>query len=285
MRAKPLILTLLVVSTAGGLAFVVRSGYDAPRPAEAQADETEPAPTLSRVLVAGAPLEVGRFVHADKLAWQPWPEDAVVEAHVTREEAEKADFAGAVVRTAMSPGDPFLPAKIVQPGDRGFLAAVLQPGMRAASVPVNAVSGAAGLIFPGDRVDLILVQSIEEEGASAARRMAGETVLRDVRVLAVDQRLSDPSPEIDGDIPVARTVTLEVTPQQAERVALARDMGSLALSLRSLATPEDEIPQLAETNRPTWAGDVSQALGAPQTGGKRQPLLIYRGSDTQEQAQ
>jgi pilus assembly protein CpaB len=239
---------------------------------------------MARVLVASASLGVGQFVHVERLSWRDWPADAVVAAHVTSEEAEKADFAGAVVRTAMAPGDPFSPGKIVQPGERGFLAAVLKPGMRAAAVPVNAVSGASGLIFPGDRVDLILVQEIDEEGAGAARRMAGETVLRDLRVLAVDQRLSDPAPGVDGELPMARTVTLEVTPRQAERVALARDMGSLALSLRSLAVPEEEAAETPARVGPTWAGDVSKALGASDGGGERRSLLIYRGSETEERS-
>ena len=282
MRAKPLFLTGLVVAAAGGLALLVRSmAGDSPPPAEVRAEPAPPAPAVTRVLVAASPLGVGRFVHAERLVWRDWPEDAVVPAHVTADEAGKADFAGAVVRTAMAAGDPLLPAKIVQPGDRGFLAAVLTPGMRAVAVPVNAVSGASGLIFPGDRVDVILVQAIARDDADPARRMAGETVLRDARVLAADQRLSDPNPEADGDLPVARTVTLEVTPRQAERVTLARDMGSLALSLRALASPADAAPAVAPAG-PTWAGDVSKALGVGESGPTRRPLLIYRGSDTEE---
>jgi pilus assembly protein CpaB len=132
------------------------------------------------------------------------------------------------------------------------------PGMRAISIGVDAVSGVGGLIWPGDHVDVLLVQDLQE--APLSRRVAGETVMSNVRVVAVDQRIAQgASGDQAGQI--ARTVSLEVTPEEAERAAVAQHLGRLALTIRSA----DPAPQGARADSVTvFSGDVSPALASTQ---------------------
>jgi pilus assembly protein CpaB len=146
---------------------------------------------------------------------------------------------GAVVRKRIATGEPLTDGAVVKPGERGFLAAVLEPGMRAVSVPITPASSNSGLIFPGDRVDLILTQSLIESESEGSVRRVSETVLNDIRIIAMGTETSD-DPEAGQAHEKAKTATLEVTPSQAEKVALLTELGKLSLSLRSLAaaTPE-----------------------------------------------
>ena len=153
------------------------------------------------------------------------------------------DFIGAVVRAAIAAGQPVSEARVVHAGDRGFLAAVLTPGRRAVSVPVNATTGISGFVFPGDWVDVVLtvrMRSKDENGQSETRFFS-ETLLTDIRVLAIDQKVENE----DGTVTVAKTATLEVEPKQAEIVAISLEMGSLSLSLHSLASRPDAVGRLA----------------------------------------
>ena len=209
--------------------------------------EPAPPPPSPRVLVAVTTLSRGSFVRAEHLHWQAWPAQGIAETFVREGTRQVQDFAGAVVRTPVIAGQPVTAQNVVFPGERGFLAAVLTPGMRAISVPVNATSGISGFVFPGDEVDLVLSIKMNDKGGtgSARVRYASETVIRGVRVLAVDQRIE----KKDGEAVVAKTATLEVTPRQAEKVAMALEMGALSLSLHSLAEPAPEAN--VETMRAT----------------------------------
>ena len=159
------------------------------------------------------------------------PDGAQVDGPTSR-----ADLSGAMVRKGLAAMQPILPGDVLRPTDGGFLAAVLMPNRRAVSIAVDAVSGTAGLIWPGDRVDLILTQALEEANIPMGRRIFSETVLRDVRVIAVDQQLAHGvTPDGAGAAAQAsnRTVTLEVAPDEAERVAVAVRLGKVALSVRA----------------------------------------------------
>lgn len=232
MQARILILLIL----AGGIGFGTfhfgRQWMESQRPV-AQTN-TVVEPEVSYVLVADRNLSAGQFVRDSDLRWQAWPDETLADAYIERGEATPEDLSGAVVRSAMGEGEPITDVRLVKPGDRGFLAAVLTPGLRAVSVPVNETTGIAGLVFPGDRVDVILTHTVRpEHGGIGPRTLrASETVLTDIRVLAIDQRLEE-----DGnDLKVADTVTLEVTSAQAERINVILELGSLSLSLRSLAS-------------------------------------------------
>jgi pilus assembly protein CpaB len=188
---------------------------------------------------------------------------------------------GAMVRESLDAGRPFTAAQLLRPGDRGFLAAVLAPGMRAVSVAVDAVSGTAGLIWPGDRVDVILTQAIEDAAQPMGRRIVGERVVRDVRVIAVDQELiqggqqSQPSGGIANN---NRVLTLEVAENTAERVAVATRLGRLVAVVRSAVAASAPEPAPGGT---VWAGDVSRALRPSSVARPAGEMRVFRGGAEQ----
>lgn len=184
-------------------------------------------------------------------------------------------LAGAMVRRSLGAGEVVRMKDVMRPGDHGFLAAVLSPGMRAVSVGVDAITGTAGLIWPGDRIDLILTQAIGDAALPVGRRIAAETVLSDVRVIAIDQQLIE-GVAPDGKEGKARTVTMEVTSAQAERVSVATRLGRLSLAVRS----PDHAPVAMSAGPPktTWASDVSPALGTDVAQGTRSVLHLFQGA-------
>ena len=211
------------------------------------------------VLAAAASLRAGTLLKPEDLV----PADLPTPPAGTQEDtpANRTALVGAMLRRSLTAGDAVLSPDVMRPGDHGFLAAVLGPNMRAATVAVDAVSGSAGLIWPGDQVDLILTQSLD--GAlPPAHRVAAETILADVRVIAIDQLLArGVAPSTDGA--AARTVTLEVTTSQAERIAVATRLGKLSLAVRSADNTEPAASPDTAVVQTTWGGDVSPALGKP----------------------
>jgi pilus assembly protein CpaB len=164
----------------------------------------------------------------------------------------------------------------MHPGDHGFLAAVLQPGMRALTIGVDAITGTAGLIWPGDRVDLILTLVLPDNVAPPGRRVAAETALTDVRVIAIDQQL------VQGASPgsveqTARTVTLEVNRDQAERVSVAMRLGRLSLAVRSADTSRQASEPHGQTDT-VWASDVSAALSHDVAVTVQHAVRVFPGS-------
>jgi pilus assembly protein CpaB len=180
-----------------------------------------------------------------------------------------------MVRSPLSVGDLVRSKDVIHPGEHGFLAAVLRPGMRAVSVSVDLVTGAAGLIWPGDRVDVILTQAISDSTVPVGRRVAAETILNDARVIAIDQQIVQ-GVAPDGAVRNARTVTLEVPPNEAERIAVATRVGRLSLAVRSIdGASKAALPVQPNT---TWASDVSPALGADVANGTRNIVRVFQGA-------
>jgi pilus assembly protein CpaB len=262
MRARTLILFVVAVMLAGGTAVLVRS-WLAQRTVEASATPVPPPPMPQKsVLVAHGEISRGQILKAADLQWQRWPDGDLHRAYIQEGTKPIAAFDGWVARGPFGPGDPITEAKIVAPGSRGFLAAALRPGMRAVSVPVTSTSDISGFVLPGDQVDILITHQLpakSDKGEVGPQKVA-ETVLHDVRVIAVDQKLESKS----GETVLAHTATLEVTPKQSEVIALASEMGKLSLSLRSLA-PSTEQP-VADSSGDTGAAtftldsDVSQLL-------------------------
>jgi pilus assembly protein CpaB len=154
------------------------------------------------------------------------------------------------VRNPLTAGEPVTQGSLVAPGDRGFLAAALGPGMRAVTISVSAGTSVAGFVFPGDRVDLVLTQEVDCECDEQPLR-ASETILRNVRVLATDQSTeTTTTPEGQTQVQAFSMVTLEVTPIIAEKIAVAQTIGTLSLSLRSIADSQSEL------ERAIASGDV-----------------------------
>jgi len=280
MGPRRIIVLLLALVVAGVTALYARSWVaNNQRPVTVIAAPEPAEEDFNEVLVAEVNLPAGRFIKLENVRWQSWPDDDIPDNYLVKGDADKNSIVGAVVRRGLAPGQPITKATVVKPGDRGFLAAVLTPGKRAVSVPINATSGNSGLIFPGDRVDLILTQTLESADGDLARRVS-ETVLSDIRIIAMGVETSDNA--TDGkNHEKARTATLEVTPRQAEGVALVTELGKLSLSLRSLAVDESK-PAVAASDyeeTPTWDKDVSTVLRSGNLPSSR--LLVLRGSNTE----
>jgi pilus assembly protein CpaB len=268
MRVRTVILFLVAIMLAGGTAMLVRSWLQQQRTVEAEAAPMPPPPAQKSVLVARSAIARGQILKPTDLAWQTWPDGGLDRAYIQKGAKTIEDIAGWVARDPLGPGEPITEGKVVAPGSRGFLAAVLRPGMRAVSVPVTATSGISGFVFPGDQVDILITHPLQASGGKGegVPHQASETVLHDVRVLAVDQKLDSKG----GEAIVAHTATLEVTPKQSEVIAVASEMGKLSLSLRSLTTPpgEETVADSADnagSGTFTLDSEVSRLLPKPFT--------------------
>jgi pilus assembly protein CpaB len=242
MDSRKIILLVGALIVAAITAFMARSlivGGPAPQAAAAAAVAVDGP----EVLVATRALPVGTILDATALKFQPWPKELVDNAYYIKKDTDLKSLQGTVVRNAITAGQPVTQGALVKPGDRGFLAAALGPGMRAVTVPVSAQAGVAGFVFPGDRIDLVLTQSVPGGGDGPPLKVA-ETIMHNLRVLATDQRTDNTTGE-DGKT-VVRTfsnVTLEATPKIAEQIAVAQTLGSISLSLRSIADNNSELEQ------------------------------------------
>jgi pilus assembly protein CpaB len=221
------------------------------------------------LLIAARPLRAGAQLRPEDLASSVF-EGTAPAGTLMDTQAVRLEIAGGLIRRSIGVGEQLQVNDVLRPGEHGFLAAVLGPGMRAISIGVDAVSGAAGLIWPGDRVDVILTQTLDEGGAPIGRRIAGETVMASVLVLAVDQQLVqgasiETGSGLGGIVPGGRTVTLEVSPRDAEKLSVASRIGRLSLSVRSALKQPGPLSDVTGANGEpvTWGDDVSGALRAP----------------------
>lgn len=254
MSPVRLLIVLVAAVSAIGMAVVLQRalGGKAEKPV-AEAPPAAPAKPMTQVLVAKHDLAVGaRLTEAD-IGWQAWPSDAVNAAFITNGAApSKAEgpvaqakavvtgqmiggdpakaLDGAIVRDPILAGEPISARKIVRGGDGGYLSVVLTPGKRAVAVPVSADTTAGGFILPGDRVDVISTRDSPMPGVGGGRVIIGETVLRNVRVLALDQKTTA---DKDAKTMVAATATLEVGAAEAEALAGAKAGGPVTLALRA----------------------------------------------------
>ncbi|MBX9575023.1 MAG: Flp pilus assembly protein CpaB [Caulobacteraceae bacterium] len=288
---KPARIAVICVAAVAaiGLAFVVRAmGSGSGEPTQVAAAAPAPAVPMAKILVAARDLEPGKRLSADDMEWKEVPAAEVLPEHftdgttpvpaqpaaevkatdgtavarVTRAATEvatggaKSDWLGAVVREPILKGEAMLDRKVVRAGDSGYLAAYLEPGMRAMAIRVTVETAAGGFILPGDRVDVLLTREMKLSDAagedSGRARFATNTVMANVKVLAIDQTTS-----VDDDekAVVGATATLEVRPGDAEALALAKSEGELSLVLRSYADtggPSGRVgPSLAQTPRTT----------------------------------
>jgi pilus assembly protein CpaB len=240
MDVKKLVLligALVIAAVTAVMAKNMFSGAGAPQAAAAPV-----VPAGPEVLVATRALPVGTIIDAEALRFQPWPEGLVQSAYFIKgtKGTNPTDLLGTVVRNEITAGQPITQGSLIKPGERGFLAAALGPGMRAVTVAVSATSGVAGFVFPGDRVDLMLTQEVKGGGDGDTLK-ATETIIRNVRVLATDQRTTAQNAEGKPEVKSISTVTLEATPRIAEKIAVAQRVGELSLSLRSIADNSAEL--------------------------------------------
>jgi pilus assembly protein CpaB len=288
MRLRTLILFAIALLLAGGTAILVRSWLSQRPAVAAVAPPPRPTPEKS-ILVAGAAISRGQKLKLTDFTRQPWPDAAIRADYIVAGTDSAKSLAGAVALERIVAGEPIIKTKIVVPGDRGPLAALLQPGMRAVSVPVDATTDVSGFVFAGDRVDILITLPVPQDGANGSsgyQHKAAETVLRDVRVIAIDQHLDSK----DDQAVVARNVTFEVTPKQSEIIAVASEIGKLSLSLRSLSVVKGKksaVVAAADSfddpglRNVTLDSEVSQVLPKPFTS-KQNPndgmVTILRGN-------
>ena len=295
---KPARIAVICVAavSAIGLALVVRAmGSSSNEPAAPAAAAPVEQRAMTRILVAAKDIQPGKRLTDADMAWKDWPADEIdpsfiidasapsvpkdatpekkvegaVEtvARVANEAAGKglkSDYLGSVVRETILAGEPIVGRKIVRAGDSGYLAAYLEPGMRAMAIGVTVETAAGGFILPGDRVDVVLSRENENRDDNApGPKFSVTTVMRNLKVLAIDQqtRAGD-----DAQAVVGATATLEVGPQDAEALALAKAEGDLSLVLRSYA---DNAGPSGRTGR------IAAPAAAPRA------VKVYRGGEPQ----
>src|SRR5437667_2848355 len=299
MRAKTILTALFLVSLVVATWVILQA---LPQKGDASAERLPQV----EVLVATVPLAAGTLLRAQDVTWQPVaravepgeivrPSEAARAAKPELDEEARAEVYGAALRGAVVPGDPIRrgplaagdPIRrggVARPGDRDFLQIVLSPGARAIAIPVTTGGASTGILYPGDRVDIVLTQKFGDTGAPLTRRSVSETVVENLRVLAINV----PDAKAAGGNAFGQTVTLEVTPEQAEKMNVAAELGKLSLTLRSITTAEGGVttstagPGKATGVKPTWAGDVSPALGVamPERAMivQQPPVEVVRGS-------
>jgi pilus assembly protein CpaB len=251
MDSRKIILLVGALVVAAVTAFMARSLMSGSAAPQAAAAIVAPAaPVGPEVLVATKSLPIGTILDATALKYQPWPKELVENVYFIKGTKDDVkSLIGTVVRNPITAGQPITQGTVVRPGDRGFLAAALGPGMRAVTIPTPAGAGnVSGFVFPGDRVDVVLTQSVTGQsanGQSGPPLKVSETVMRNLRVLATDTRTDNTVNPDTGKTEVRGfgVVTLEATPKMAEQIAVAQTLGSLSLSLRSLADNASELEQ------------------------------------------
>lgn len=226
-------------------------------------ESVEPVEVVERtvdtvdVLVAAEDLPMGSTIDADAVAWQEWPRNGVSDRFLVRSSDPDAigEVVGSIARSTFYAGEPLSKAKLIR-SDRGFMSAILPAGKRAVATKISADTSAGGFILPNDRVDVIMTREADGNGPdSLGNDYLTETILNDVRILAIDQTIED----VDGEkVVVGQTATLELTPQQAEILTVAQQLGDqLTLSLRSIA----------DTNTGPLGADAFHLLGGTKKNG------------------
>ncbi len=242
----------------------------------------------TQVLVASKNLSIGDTLDSSDMKWQEWPEASVFTGAVTKDTLDDPDAEQPLsgrLRRNVAEGEPLMASAMVKEEKGNFVAATLGDGMRAMAIKVKAESSVGGFITPGDRVDVIMTyevrlpsdERVQDASIAVVNRRAAQTVLENIRVVAVDQEAK----EVE-ETSIARTVTVEVTPKQGEELALADAMGSLSLSLRKLGDEtvlgsDDVIPEATTDTR--MSNVVQELLGNEKSGGSNNRMVrIYNGS-------
>lgn len=275
-RAQIVVLALALA--AGGAAVLFMSRIEQPA-----APPAPPKIATVEILVAKADIEAGLKLAPDKVQWQEWPATAVNPEYIRKTDSSvaMAEIAASIARTTFSPGEPILRTKLIGPNGSGYMAALIRRGMRAVSTEITTEAGVSGFILPNDHVDVVLTRV--DKTATGKNEGKSETILANVRVLAIDQTAEEKNGQ---RVVIGKTATLEVTYTQAETITLARRLGTLSLTLRSLREAEisgDDNESLTDIlNAPESITIVRGANGdmerMPVSKGHRQ---AFRGPNAQ----
>lgn len=267
MVASRVIILGVAVAAAGGAGYVAKNMAAPAAEVALDSRQQEPAIRLSDVLVLSSDVPMGASV-ADHLAWQPWPADTVNASFITRSGDPEAmdQLKTSLARVAMYSGEPLRRSKLVGDG-QSFMSSILPAGKRAIATRIAADTSAGGFILPNDYVDVIMTRRTEATDGGAVGFVT-ETILKNIKVLAIDQAIQED--EEGRRVKVGETATLELTPQQAEIITVAQQMADrLSLALRSIADaqerPNGEADYLVSGNgrrgtvRLIKAGEVTEA--------------------------
>ena len=230
MKAARILVLAVALAAGGAAAFLIGSD-------EEKKPEAPPVAKFETtdVLIAKSDIGMGTAISSQDLQWQAWPSATTGESYITKKDKPSAieELSGAITRAPFTAGEPIREAKLIRAnGAAGYMAAILPSGMRAVSTEISPETGAGGFILPNDRVDVILSRRPKEsDKKEAAVPATSETILTNVRVLAIDQTVEEKNGQ---RVVVGKTATLEIAPRQAETLTLARQLGTLSLALRSL---------------------------------------------------
>src|SRR5215468_12350880 len=239
------IVVLIIAMAAGGVAAFLAGRSEDPQPALAPVAQIE---TVD-VLVPGADIGLGSTVSSQDLRWQTWPAESASSQFIRRSDNPDAinQIAGSISRQAFAAGEPIRESRLIKAKGSGYMAAILPKGKRAIAVDIAPDTGAAGFILPNDRVDIILARRDNKDAdrAAGADTHTGEIILSTIRVLAIDQTVEEKNGQ---RVVVGKTATLELSPRQAELIALSQQLGTLSLALRSIADGSADDSNKDETD-------------------------------------
>jgi Flp pilus assembly protein CpaB len=257
MRPIQLIILVVALGAAVAAAMLAMNLTGKSAGPKVATDTVVPA---EEVLILARDVKMGETVKTEDLAWKDWPKAGLADSYIVRSRRAGAEgeIAGMIAKTQLYAGEPVREAKLVK-ADRGFLSAVLPKGQRAVAVRVNAASTAGGFILPNDHVDVILTTQ-QGGGDAGAASAVSETLLHNIRVLAIDQKVDDP--EEKKSVVAQDTATLALTPEQAHLVIQAQQMGSISLILRSIA---DSDPGADDTTPRTGVSVVKFGVSSRVT--------------------
>ncbi|MES5486375.1 Flp pilus assembly protein CpaB [Bradyrhizobium sp. INPA03-11B] len=271
-----IIMVLLLAATALGIIAYNANHKD--QVAEMVAEKPAPAPAAAPAtvgyFVATRPLSKGTLARDEDFSVRQAAPNRVPAGAILETPDSKAGLPGSLVRKFVDAGNAITLDDILRPKDRGFLASVLAPDSRAISIKVDEETGVSGLIRPGDNVDVVLTQVFEK--ADPVKRAVSETVLSNVRVIAIDQEIAQGGRPVSNTVvgKTAQTVSLELKPEQVKKVAVAKQLGTLSLVVRAAAEQWDK----ADTGA-TSSCDVSPELARQSAvAGQSTTVAIYSAS-------
>jgi pilus assembly protein CpaB len=225
------VVVLSVAIAAGGVAALLAGKSEKPAEVKPEAAKVE---TVD-VLVAKADIPMGQTLSPAEIQWQAWPASASTGNFIRKNNRPQAieNLSGMIARVPFVAGEPIREAKLVDAKGSGFMAAILPTGMRAVSTQISPETGAGGFILPNDHVDVILTRrdADKDKTGGGGEQRTSETVLTNIRVLAIDQNVEEKNGQ---KVVVGKTATLELSPSQAETLVLSQQIGTLSLALRSV---------------------------------------------------
>jgi pilus assembly protein CpaB len=235
LRLSIIMVLLLATGALGLIAF----NNLMPKPVVQVTENTPaPAPLTVGYFVAARPLPRGTLAREEDFAVRSVPSESVPTGAILDAPDARIGLRGSLIRKFLDTGSPVTSQDVLRPRDRGFLASVLAPDSRAISIKVDAESGVSGLIWPGDYVDVVLTQLVDK--ADPANGALSETVLHNVRIVAIDQEIVQGGSANNATAgKVAKTVSLEVAPEQVKKITVAGELGKLSLAVRAAVDQQD----------------------------------------------